>query len=54
MGQMNNMDMGKLMEMLSKMDKKQLEQGLAKVSQVLNSEDKAKIINELKKNMKNQ
>ena len=35
MNQMNNMDMGKLMEMLSKMDKKQLEQGLAKVSQVL-------------------
>ena len=27
MNQMNNMDMGKLMEMLSKMDKKQLEQG---------------------------
>lgn len=49
---MNNMDMGKLMEMLSKMDKKELEQGLAKVSQVLSSEDKSKIINELGKNMK--
>lgn len=51
MGQMNNMDMGKLMEMLSKMDKKQLEQGLAKVSQVLSSEDKTKIMNELNKKM---
>ena len=50
MGQMNNMDMGKLMEMLSKMDKKQLEQGLAEVSQVLSNEDKAKIMNELNKN----
>jgi hypothetical protein len=49
MNQMNNMDMGKLMEMLSKMDKKQLEQGLAKVSQVLSNEDKTKIINELNK-----
>lgn len=50
MNQMNNMDMGKLMEMLSKMDKKQLEQGLDKVSQMLNSENKEKIINEIKKN----
>ena len=53
MNRMNNMDMGKLMEMLSKMDKKQLEQGLFKVSQMLNSEDKNKIINELKKNENN-
>lgn len=50
MGQLNNMDMGKLMEMLSKMDKKQLEQGLAKVGQMLSNEDKAKIMNELNKN----
>ena len=50
MGQMNNMDMGKLMEMLSKMDKRQLEQGLSKLSQVLSNEDKAKIMNELNKN----
>ena len=49
MSQMNNMDMGKLMEMLSKMDKKQLEQGLSKVSQFLSNEDKAKIMNELNK-----
>lgn len=51
MNQTNNMDMGKLMEMLSKMDKKQLEQGLAKVSQVLSNEDKTKIMNALNKKM---
>ena len=51
MGQMNNMDMGKLMEMLSKMDKKHLEQGLAKVSLVLCNDDLAIIMNELNKKM---
>lgn len=50
MSQINNIDMGKLMEMLSKMDKNQLQQGLAKVNEVLSSEDKSKIINELNKN----
>ena len=52
MGQMSNMDMGKLMEMLSKMDKKQIEQGLAKAGQILSAEDKNKIINMLNKNKK--
>ena len=52
MGQMNNMDMGKLMEMVSQMDKKQIEQGLAKASQILSAEDKNKIINMLNKNQK--
>ncbi len=52
MSQVNNMDMGKLMEMLSRMDKKQLEQGLNSLSKVLNTEDKAKIIDVLGKNMK--
>ncbi len=52
MSQMDNMDMGKLMEMLSKVDKKKLEQGLSKVSQMLSEEDKAKLMNELNKNMK--
>ena len=46
MNQMNNMDMGKLMEMLSKMDKSQLEQGLSKLNQMLSTEDKEKIIKE--------
>ncbi|MCI8486404.1 MAG: hypothetical protein HFJ20_04815 [Clostridia bacterium] len=48
----NNIDISKLMNMISKMDKKQLEEGLAKASQVLNSKDKDKIINELTKNNK--
>lgn len=47
-----NIDISKLMNMLSKMDKKQLEKGLSKVSQVLNSKDKNKIIDEITKNSK--
>ena len=47
-----NIDISKLMNMLSKMDKKQLEEGLSKVSQVLNSKDKNKIIDENTKNSK--
>lgn len=53
MNQMNNMDMGMLMNMLSKMDKRQLEQGLSKLNSVLSSDEKEKILNELQKNMKN-
>lgn len=44
---MNNMDMAKLMSMLAKMDKKDLEEGLAKATKILNSKDKDKIINNL-------
>ena len=39
----NNMDMAKLMSILSKMDKKDLEEGLAKASKILNSKDKETI-----------
>ena len=46
----NNMDMAKLMSILSKMDKKSLEAGLAKASKILNSKDKEPIINEIKNN----
>lgn len=46
----NQMDMAKLMSMLSKMDKKDLEQGLSKVSKMLNSKDADTIIKEIKKN----
>ena len=35
----NNIDMTKLMQMLSKMDKNQLEKGLQQVQQMLNSKD---------------
>ena len=45
----NNLDMAKLMTMLSQMDKKQLEQGLSKMSQMLSAEDKEKIMKELNK-----
>lgn len=46
----NNFDMTKLMNMLSKMDKKDIEAGIAKANQILNSKDGNKIINEIKKN----
>lgn len=48
----NNIDMGKLMAMLSKMDKSQLEKGLKQASQILSSKDKSQIINEINKTMK--
>ncbi len=38
----NNIDMTKLMQMLSKMDKNQLEKGLQQVQQMLNSKDNNK------------
>lgn len=50
---MNNMDMAKLMNMLSQMDKRELEQELTKVAQILNSPEKDKIINEINKNNPN-
>jgi len=43
----NNIDMGKLMNMLSKMDKKDIERGMAQVSQMLNSKDKEEIMKKL-------
>lgn len=46
----NNLNMGKLMAMLAKMDKKDLEQGLNKVSQMLKSNDANTIINEINNN----
>ncbi len=46
----NNMNMAQLMTMLAKMDKKELEQGLNKVSQMLKSKDANTIIDEIKKN----
>lgn len=52
MSQMNNMDA--LMNMLSKMDKKQLEEGLSQVNKILNSQDKEKILDVLQKNIKKQ
>ena len=46
----NNMNMAELMAMLAKMDKKDLEQGISKVSEMLKNNDTNSIINEIKKN----
>lgn len=46
----NKLDMTQLMNMLSKMDKKELESNLSKVSKMLNSKDADNIINQIKKN----
>ena len=43
----NNVDVNKLMEMLSKMDKKDLEKGLFKATQILKNKE------EFLKNLKN-
>ena len=47
----NNMDISKLMNAISNMDKKDLEKGIAQLNNVLNSNDKQKIIEQLKNNM---
>ena len=44
---MNNSDITYLMNMLSKMDKNQLNQGLQKINQILSPEEKQKIIQAL-------
>lgn len=49
---MNNSDMQKIMSMLAKMDKKDLEAGIAKANAILNSKDKNAIIDQLKNNNK--
>ena len=45
----SNIDMAKLMSMLSKMDKKDLEQGLNKLNQMMSKEDKEKILKQFQK-----
>ena len=47
----NNMDISKLMTALSNMDKKDLEKGVSQLNNILNSNDKQKIIEQLKNNM---
>lgn len=46
----NNLDMASLMAMLSKMDKRELEEGLAKANQILQNKNKDEIL----KNLNNQ
>lgn len=47
----NNMDISKLMNALSKMDKKDLEKGMQQLNNILNSNDKQKAIEQLKNNI---
>ncbi len=47
----NNIDMNKLIGMISKMDKKQLENTISKANEIMNSPNREKLIDELKKNM---
>lgn len=48
---MGNVDMAKLMSMLSKVDKKDLEKGIQQANAIMQSKDRDKIIEELKKNL---
>ena len=45
---MNNVNMNMLLNMLSKMDKKDLEKGIEQANKILNSKNKDQIINDLK------
>ncbi len=49
---MGQIDMGKLMEILSKVDKKDLEKSIAKANEIMNSKDKEQIIKDLSDKMK--
>lgn len=45
---LNNADMSKIMDILSKMNPKDLENSIAKANQILQSNNKDEIINKLK------
>lgn len=44
---MNNNDISNLMNMLNKMDKNQLQNGLSQLNQILSDEDKKRLLNAL-------
>lgn len=46
----NKIDMAQMMSMLAQMDKKELEDGLNKVGQMLNSKQANQVIEQIKKN----
>lgn len=50
---MNNINMNMLLNMLSKMDKKDLEKGIEQANKILNSKNKNQIIEELQKGTQN-
>lgn len=43
----NNFDMAKMMSMLSKMDKKDIEEGLSKASKILQNKSKDEILRDI-------
>lgn len=49
---MNNLDMNKLLGLLGKIDKNDLEKAILQANQIMNSENKEQIINDLKKKLK--
>lgn len=51
MNNYNNFDVKQLMNMLSKMDKKDLQNSIQKANEIMNSNNRDEIINELKKNL---
>ena len=48
----NNLDMGKLMNMLSNIDKKDLQKSMEIADKIMKSDNKDEIINKLKNNLK--
>ena len=44
----NNFDISQMMNMLSKMDKKELEAGIAKANKILQTKSKEEILREIK------
>lgn len=48
----NKMDVAQLMNMLSKMDKKDLEAGIAKANKILQTKSKEEILRDLQNNSK--
>lgn len=48
---MNNIDMNQILGLLGKINKNDLEKAISQANQIMNSENKDQIINELKKKM---
>ena len=48
----NNFDISQMMNMLSKMDKKDLEAGIAKANKILQTKSKEEILRDLQNNYK--
>ena len=53
MNNSNNFDINNIMNMLSKMDKKDLQASIQKANEIMSSNNKEQFINELKNKLKN-